>query len=335
MSSPFRKLIDPKLPSAAVGLSGEGAGVVSLDRRRGQFVVKRAGYVPLPEGLLRPGFDEGNVSDTAELADTLGELVTSVGLSNRHRWSVALPEAATHTSILTLESAPASRQEREEMLRWKAERAVGVPLDELRVGRDELRADAQGRPRYLLTAVRLSVLAEYEEVFATLGWHAGLILPRHVGEAWWLLKDDRNARSALATDSLLVSSHREGFTAVVLRDGEPLLVRNVACEAEDRADELYRFLLFYRDRNLPATAAAETTAPLAQDLSAGMGDTIERLLVAGEGLDPREASAIISETLSAVPHMLDAADVRLSLPASELDFNQMAAPAGLAALAWA
>jgi hypothetical protein len=334
-SNPFRKLIDPRLPSAAVGLSGEGAGVVSLDRRRGQFVVRRAGYVPLPEGLLRPGFDEGNVSDTNELADTLGELVTSVGLSNRHRWSVALPEAATHTSILTLESVPASRQEREEMLRWKAERTVGVPLDELRVGRDELRADSQGRPRYLLTAVRLSVLAEYEEVFAVLGWHAGLVLPRHVGEAWWLLKDEVDPRRATGTDSLLVSSHREGFTAVVLRGGEPLLLRNVACEAEDRADELYRFLLFYRDRNLPATAVTEAATPLAQDLSAVPGETIERLLIAGEGLDPSEASAIISETLAAVPRMLDAADVRLSLPASELDFNHMAAPAGLAALAWA
>lgn len=330
-SNPFRKLIDPKLPSAAVGLSGEGASVVSLDRRRGQFVVKRAAYVPLPEGLLRPGFDEGNVSDVAELADMLGELVTSVGLSNRHRWSVALPEATTHTSILTLESVPASRQEREEMLSWKTERAVGVPLDELRIGRDALRPDSQGRPRYLLTTVRLSVLAEYEEVFGALGWHVGLVLPRHVGEAWWLLKDDGDARRPARSDSLLVSSHREGFTAVVLRGGEPLLVRNVACEAEDRADELYRFLLFYRDRNL---TAPDAVVPPAHDPSVASGETIARLLVAGDGLDPSEASAIISETLSSVPHMLEAGDVRLSFPTSGLDFNQIAAPAGLAALAW-
>ncbi|HEX8852020.1 MAG TPA: hypothetical protein VF754_00960 [Pyrinomonadaceae bacterium] len=340
-SNLFRKLIDPKLPSAAVGLAGEGAGVVSLDRRRGQFAIKRAGYVPLPEGLLRPGFDEGNVPDTAELADTLGELVTSVGLSNRHRWSVALPEAATHTSVLTLESVPASRQEREEMLSWKAERAIGVPLDEMQVGRDELRPDSQGRPRYLVTATRLSVLAEYEEVFAALGWHAGLILPRHVGEAWWLLKDGGDARRPASRDSLLVSSHREGFTAVVVRGGEPLLVRNVACEAEDRGDELYRFLLFYRDRNLPPAAALGDVAtalghePHVVSAPVASGETIERLLVAGHGLDPLEASAIISETLSSAPRLLAAADVQLALPTSELDFNQIAAPAGLAALAWA
>jgi hypothetical protein len=323
-SSPFRKLINPRLPSAAVGLSGEGAGIISLDRRRGMFAVRRAGYVPLPEGLVKPGFDEGNISDTGELADTLAELVTSVGLVKRHRWSAALPEASTRTSILTLESAPAARAEREEMLRWKIERTVGAPLDEIQVGREQLRADAQGRPRYLVTAVRLPVLAEYEEVFAALGWHVGLMLPRHIGEAWWLMKDGGASRVAAGADSLLVSSHPEGFTAVILRGGEPLLVRNVICDAEDRGDELYRFLLYYRDRNSsPAAAVAEPA------------EIIDRLLVAGSGLDADEASAIIAETLSAAPRTLSAEDVRLSFPTRDLDFNLIAAPAGLAALTWA
>ena len=324
-SKPFRKLIDPRLPSAAIGLSGEGAGVVSLDRRRGQFAVRRAGYVALPEGLVRPGFDESNISDRGELVDTLAELITSVGLLKRHRWSAAVPEAATRTSILTLESAPTSRPEREEMLRWKTERAVGVSLDELQVGREQLQADAQGRPRYLITAMRLSVLAEYEEVFATLGWQPGLILPRHVGEAWWLIRDER----AAATDSLLVSSHPEGFTAVVLRGREPLLVRNVICDAEDRGDELYRFLLYYRDRNAaPSAGEAERGARLEP------AESIEKLLVAGSGLDAHEASAIVAETLSVAPRTLGAEDVRLSFPSNDLDFSLIAAPAGLAALAW-
>ena len=324
-AKPFRKLIDPRLPSAAVGLSGEGAGVVSLDRRRGLFTVRRAGYVALPEGLLRPSFDEGNISDTGELADTLAELITSVGLVKRHRWSAALPEAATRTSILTLESGPVSRPEREEMLRWKTERAVGVALAELQVGREQLQADAQGRPRFLITAIRLSVLAEYEEVFATLGWQPGLIVPRHIGEAWWLIRDER---AAPRTDALLVSSHPEGFTAVVMRGREPLLIRNVICDAEDRGDELYRFLLYYRDRNAPP-AGGETGG------IAAPAETIERLLVAGSGLDAGEASAIVSETLSVAPRTLGPEDVRLSFPSNDLDFNSIAAPAGLAALAWA
>ena len=327
--NPLKSLIAPMLPSAAIGLSSEGACAVSLDRRRDVFAVKRAAFVPLPGGLLHPNFDDSNISSPAELANVLADLVTNIGMAKRRRWSIALPEAATRTSILTMESGAATRQESEEMARWKTERAIGAPLDELRVSRERLPPDAQGRPRYLVSAVRLGVLAEYEAAFQSLGWHAGLILPRHMGEAWWLMRD---AARGAQEDSLLVSSHNEGFTAVILRDGQPLLVRNVICEVEDRADELYRFLLFYRDRNAPpadlgpAEPAASPTAPT---------ETIERLLVTGSGLDMEQAREIVTETLQTPPHTLGAADVRLSFPSNEIDFRHLAAPAGLAALAWA
>ncbi len=317
MANLLTKLIQPRWPSAAVGLTGEGAALVALDRRRDAFVVRRAGYVALPAGLVQPGFEESNVADVPELADVLGELVRSTGMLKRRRWSVALPEAAARTAIITLESPSGSRAELDEMLRWKTERAFGHPLDELRVSRERLRTDAQGRARYLTMAVRLAVLAEYEATFAALGWHAGLILPRHMGEAGWLM------RARTPADALLVSAHTEGFTAVLLRAGQPLLVRNIVCEAEDRADELYRFLLFYRDRG-PAQTTDAGVAP----------DTIEQLLVAGQGLDPQAARTLVADTLAAAPRLVTAADVQLALPAHDLDFNQIAAPAGLAALAW-
>ena len=317
--NPFSRLTKPLLPSAAVGLTGESAVVVSLDRRRDVLAVRSAGLVALPEGLVRPGFDEPNVADSAELADALRGLATSAGLARRGRWSVALPEAATRTAILTLEGAPASRGEAEEMLRWKTERTFGAIPEELRIARFKLRPDPQGRARYLASAVRLSVLAEYEAAFAALGWHTGLVLPRHLGEEWWLTR----ARAAAGTDSLLVSSHGEGFTAALLRAGQPVLVRSITCDPEDRADELYRFLLFYRDRLQPAA-----------DTDGDLGPGLSQMLVAGSGLTEQTAATIIEETLDARPHALRAADVRLSLPSPELDFAQIAAPAGLAALAF-
>lgn len=311
-------LIKPRFPAAAVGLAESSAAVVSLDRRRDTLVVKRAGLAPLPEGLLTPSFDEANIADVAGLAAALETLAATTGLAKQRRWSVALPEAATRTAILTLEGAPASRGETEEMLRWKTERTFGASADELRVSRRRLRSDAQGRGRYLATAARHSVLAEYESVFDALGWRTGLMLPRHLGEEQWLL------RGRAATDSLLVSSHGEGFTAALLRADEPLLVRSVTCDPEDRADELYRFLLFYRDRlNPPAGEGGELSGP-------GVG----QMLVAGEGLEAEQAAGIVEETLHARPRLVGAEDVKLALPSGELPFAQLAAPAGLAALAW-
>lgn len=317
----FSRLVAPRLPSAAIALSGDGIGLVQLERRRDSFAVRRAGYVPLAAGVLTPGFDASNVTDAAKLAGALSDLAESAGMQRHRRWSVGLPEAATRTAIVTMESAASTRHESEEMLRWKVERAIGAPADELQIARERLPVDVQGRARYLVVAVRLSVLAEYEQVFAGLGWHAGLIVPRHLGEAWWLM------RERAAADSLLVSSHPEGFTAVVLRGGQPLFVRAVSCEADDCADELYRFLLFYRDRTSPGDEA-EAASPSAFE-------SIGRLLVAGDGITYEEAIAVVAETLEVSPAPVRPEDVRLAFPPGELDFQLIAAPAGLAALAFA
>ena len=314
----LNKLIAPRLPATAIGLESKSAAVIHLERRRREgFALKRAATVSLPEGLLTPGFDEVTISDPKELAQALQEAVAGAGLLRQRKWSVTLPEAATRAVILNLESAPGSRSELEEILRWKTERGFGTPMEELRVAREKLPADAQGRSRYLAVGVRELVLAEYESIFDLLGWRAGLILPRHVGEARWL------AQGSKGHDALLVSSHTEGFTVVLVRDGRPLIVRSVMCDPEDRDDELYRLLLFYRDR----VATSEDEPEVA-------GRTIEQLLVLGEGFDKQHVSELIRETLGDELRPLGPQDVGLQLPPGQLDFDEVAAPAGLAALAW-
>jgi hypothetical protein len=313
----INKLIAPRFPATAIGLGSGSASVVQLERRgREGFALKKAATITLPETLVQPNFDEQNITDGNELADALAELVTSAGLLKQRRWSVALPEASARTTILTMESATGSRKEKEEVLRWKTERGFGVPLEELRTARERLPADAQGRTRYIVTAVRLSVLDEYEAIFASLGWRAGLILPRHLGEARWLMRSRRPG------DALLISSHAEGFTAVLLHEARPIIVRSIVCEPEDRSNELYRLLLFYRDRVVAAPEIAEA-------------QTIEHLMVVGDnGFAVDHVEDVINETLGVDVNALGPEGVGLSLPSREISFNAIAAPAGLATLAW-
>lgn len=318
---PLSKLVKPRLPANAVGIESDSASVVLLEhRRRDGFALRRAATIALPALLVQPSFDEPNITNIKEVADTLAELVASAGLTRQRKWSAALPEASTRTVILTMESAPASRAETEEVLRWKIERGFGASLDELRVARERLRPDAQGRPRYLATAMHESVIAEYENVFAALGWRAGLILPRHVGEARWLARTSGNGARG---DSLLVSSHEEGFTAMLVRGTQPLIVRSIMCDPEDRDDELFRLLLFYRDRLAPD--GGDDAVP---------ARSIEHLLVVGSGFSKDHVSEVINETLGVDLPVLRPEDVGLNLPSSDLSFDAIAAPAGLATLAW-
>lgn len=303
------KLLQPRLPSSAVGIESGEASVVQLERARGAYMVKRAATLKLPDDLLNPSFDESNVSDPGPLVEALSDLSTSAGLLRQRKWSVSLPEATTRSAILTLETAGGSRREVEEVLEWKIERTFGAPTAELRLGRQELSANEQKQARYLVTAVRLSVLAEYEAAFAALGWQTGLVLPRHIGEEQWL-RDGGG-------DGLLLSAHDQGFTAVLLRDSRVLTLRTVFCETEECDDELHRILLFYRDRSG----------------SNGNGTTVNRLLVMGDRLDKQRVAEIAEETLGVKLQPLGAAEVGLSVP-GDLPFDTIAAPAGLARLAW-
>jgi len=312
-ANPLHKLLKPRFPSSAVGIESGGACVVQLERARGGFVVKRAASIVLAAELVRPGFDASNISDPVELARGLTDLATGAGLLRQRKWSLSLPEAATRSAIVTIEGATSSRREIEEVFEWKIERSFGSPSSELRVSREEMAPDAQRQPRFLVNAVRLGVLAEYESVLASLGWHAGLVLPRHVGEEQWL----RNGHHG---DGLLLTSHDEGFTAVLMRGNRPLTLRSVFCGAEECDDELHRILLFYRDR---AGATPQTEAP-----------PVDRLLVVGEFLDKKRVEEIARDALGVKLKTMSAADVGLLIPAGDLDFDAIAAPAGLARLAW-
>ena len=291
--------------------------MVQLERLRGnQCTVRRAATFSLAESLIRPSFTESNIEDPRQLAEVLRELSTSAGLLKQKRWSLSLPEATSQTLVLTLESQVQSSSELQEVLTWKMERGFGAPLEELTVSKERLPKDAQGRDRYLAIATRRSVLAEYEALFSSLGWRIGLILPRHFGEAQWLL------RNGSGGDSLLLSaSEAGGFTAVIFREKAPLIVRTVNCAIEEAEDELFRLLLFYRDRRTSGDAE-DTQLPLS------------RLMIIGDGFTKERAREIVNETTGGDLRPLEAQDLGLQLPGRELSFDAIAAPAGLATLSW-
>ena len=156
--------------------------------------------------------------------------------------------------------------------------------------------------------MKLSVIDEYETIFEQFGWKAGLILPRVVAETRWLGGD--------SMDSLLISSQEDGFTAILLRGGEPNVVRSVTCAPAEVDDEIYRLLMFYNDRF--------TTK--------GEGNMLNRLLLVGRDLVPERIRSISAEAFGHALTVLRSEDVGLNVPIGSLSFDDLAAPAGLAAL---
>src|SRR6185436_12951733 len=232
MPNLLSRLIDPWYPATAIGLEKGIASVVQLERVKGSTCkLRRAATFNIDESLIRPSFDEPNVANPAQLAAVLNDLAASAGLLRQKRWSLSLPEASARTLVMTIESQLQSASELQDVLRWKIERGFGAAMEELSISKDRLQKDAQGRDRYLVIAVRKAILAEYEAILDSLGWRAGLILPRHLGEAQWLMRNGGGG------DSLLLSNSSHGFTGVIFRDKHPLFVRTVVCGEEEFEDE--------------------------------------------------------------------------------------------------
>jgi hypothetical protein len=304
-------LTEPNFPKAAIGLERDSVTALSLNREgRGFYGIKQAATVELPNHLLTPSFVEQNINSPRELAVLIEEAVRTAGLAGQKSWSVSLPGNTARSAILTLEAT--GKDESEEILDWKAEQSFGSPAGEMRITRFKIAPDKEGRSRYFATAVKLSVIDEYETIFENFGWKAGLILPRVVSESRWIMN------AAGTADSMLISLQPDGFSAILVRGGEPAVVRTVICTPEERDDEIYRLLMFYNDR-----FAADTREGL-----------LERILLIGKGLVPAKVKEISAEALGRALQVLRPDEVGLNMPPNSLSFDEVAAPAGLAALGW-
>ena len=306
-------LTQPKYPRAALGIEEDVITALSLQKEgRGQFGIRQAATVELPDGLLHPNFVEENITNAEEFALLLEEAVSNAGLLRNKKWSVSLPSTTARTAILTLENKPAAKKELQEIIDWKAETSFGVPSGELRVSLQKISPGRNGKERYFATAVKLSVIDEYETIFERMGWIAGLILPRAISESKWLIDP------GYQNDSLLISSQSDGFTALLLRGDEPTVVRSVTCREDEIDDEIYRLLVYYKDR----------FSESAED------NLLERFLVVGKNIVPGRLNEITTEALGENLDILRPEDVGLILPANNLNFVDIAAPAGIASLGW-
>jgi hypothetical protein len=311
MTALARYFLAAPTPNVAAGFVDDNFAVVDLRRGRRGFSLASSAVTQLPVGLITPSFESLNIQDAEELAAVIRQTAEAAGLANRKRWSVALPDATARTLVVALESKPANARELNEVIEWKLERLISVPPAELRTSRQKLRTVA-GEERYLITVSREEVLSQYEVLFASLGWKAGLILPRHIGEAQWLMWDDS------AGDKMLVTASHTGFTSLIVRNGEPALVRTFVCERDSIPDELHRFALYYRDR-------------LAD--GGGATNTLTRMLVLG-GIDLAEARRAVADAIESEPRTLDPAEFGIDLKGEPIRFDHLAGAAGLASIAW-
>jgi Tfp pilus assembly PilM family ATPase len=309
-TSIWNNLTAPKLPRASISVNETHLSLVALRQRKGEFELQNLGVLRLPPGLVNASFTEPNIADEKALIELLKRTSTQAGMDRVKALSATLPAGSARSVVVSLDSPPENRSELLQMVEWKAERSLGQKLSQLIVSHRRLR-DLNGRMQWIVSAAHQEVIGQYERVFTEMGWRVGLIVPQHLGEAQWLL------RLGGADDQVVLSLNSRGFEAVIVRGGEPLLVREVVCSVGEREDEFYRLMAFYRDRLLPEGS----DVPLSSMLTIGDPDEQQRY---GKLL----SSALEKDTVSLTPQQIG---LRVDPRAP---FNHFAAAGGLATMSW-
>ncbi|MBK7993358.1 MAG: hypothetical protein IPK14_07995 [Blastocatellia bacterium] len=308
LTSLWQFLTSPRLPQVALAFIDNEAVLLNIKKRRGNFYVEHIATAFLPKALLRPDFSASNISEVNSLVDLIRQASSRAKLSRQSRWSIALPEEVARTMVVKLDTKPQNQEELEKMLAWKVERIVGLPMSQLRLVHQQIPNISM---TYLVTVVAETVMAEYEKVFSQLGWQTGLIMPRHIGEATWLMK------SNLAGDKLLVSHNNWGFTAFVLREGSPVMIRSRECAREDLESELFRLATYYQEKIM---------LPENNNLN---------LLIIGDNEKVELTSKTFADALNQINlKVLQPSEFAINIPDNNYQFNQIAAAAGLATLAY-
>jgi len=310
ISNVWNYLSAPNLPATSLSISESHLSLITLRNRGREFEARNLGVLRLPAGLITASFTEANVADEAAMAELLKRTATQAKMSRLKALSATLPAGSARSLVIPLDSIPNSRTELLQMVEWKVERSIGHKFSDLRVSYKRLR-DFNGRAQWIISAIHERVLEQYERIFKKIDWQVGLIVPRHVGEAQWLM------RSKVEGDQVVVSLNNNGFDAVIIRGDEPILIREVTCAVEEREDEFYRLMIFYRDRLLPENSST----------------TISRMLILGNPAEQRSFHDVLASALEKNSIALNPQQLGLRVDPNA-PFNHFAAAGGLATMAW-
>jgi hypothetical protein len=118
-------------------------------------------------------------------------------------------------------------------------------------------------------------------------------------------------------DQVVVSLNERGFDTVIVRGREPLMVREVECAPEERENEFYRLMVFYRDR-------------LALE---GAERPLSRALMIGPVFELRRFRTVLASAMEHPVAALEPQQIGLRIDPNA-PFNHFAAAGGLATMAW-
>jgi hypothetical protein len=165
-------------PRVAVELSPVSVKAVRLEPalppRASEFRLHHAER-PLEEGMVDVKLLDMEMARPADVAQGIARVLEAVGGLEAEA-SVLFPSLVVRAAFLEIESLPGSPAERLDMVRWKIAGKLPYSAQLARIVY-EVQPAVNGKHTVLAVAVKESIILAMEEIFQTLGIHAGLLQP--------------------------------------------------------------------------------------------------------------------------------------------------------------
>lgn len=241
----WRALLDPEPPLCAIEVRSGGLAALRLVREGSRLALGAAVALELPPGTLHVSLTEPNIADAAAFRDALRAVAERVGLAGGARVALVLPDPVARVSLVPAEDVKArSRRELDELLRFRIRKSLPFDVQHARLAFAEVPASPGRSAALLVAAAHQPVIAAYEAALRGAALEPGLVELSGLA----LLA----SRSGASGDELLVNWDDDYASLILIREGEPILIRTLVGELLARPEEVSReiqsTLLYYQER---------------------------------------------------------------------------------------
>ena len=254
---------------------------------------------PIPPGVVDFSMLRPNLIEPEALTAFIQKLFDEAGVKGG-RIGLTLPDTLARISVVELPGAPRSSAEAKELLRFRLKKSLPFDVDDARLSYQAMPGDS---PSFLTGIMREEVAAQYEKLFADIGFHVGvtetssLSLPKLwepvVAETLSPEQDYffLNLEETYFTVSLVRSRSRLVLVRTVghrspLLDTEALDLRErPSYEAEDLLRELLPTFIYYQEKLGGSSLARVYYRSLRPDLGELAGVLEEQFDVPAEPFD--------------------------------------------------
>lgn len=227
---------------------------------------KQTGFEAFESGTLAVSPVEDNLLRADAAAAAITRITPDVTGKRRKPAAVILPDYAARVSVLDFDSFPTSEPEQSALVRFRVKKTIPFDIESAAVSYHVQPHPSGKRIEVIAVTVALEVIARYEALFRSTGFHPGVV-----------------TTSALAALNLYHLNHGDGVAVLAKLSGRALTVAVIA----HNAVKLFRCVALEEGSEDEILAVLNPTFTYVED---ELSEPVQRLIVCGI---PLETAALV------------------------------------------